>query len=161
MDFEEYTIENDYLKVTVTTWGAQVKSVVRKCDGVEHIWQADSAVWGYHAPILFPHTGKVLNGTIHAKGKDYHSSQHGFARLMEHDLVEKHANSLVFELHSNPETLALFPYEFRLISTFHLEGDTLHHTLTVENTDREILPFGIGYHPAFAIPFDYWHTAAD
>ena len=36
----EFTVENEYLKVTVTTWGAQVKSVVRKCDGVEHIWQA-------------------------------------------------------------------------------------------------------------------------
>jgi len=51
---KEFTIENEYLKLTVTTWGAQVKSVIRKCDGVEHIWQADKAVWGYHAPILFP-----------------------------------------------------------------------------------------------------------
>ena len=48
----EYVIENEYLKVTVTTWGAQVKSVIRKCDNVEHIWQADKSVWGYHAPIL-------------------------------------------------------------------------------------------------------------
>ena len=109
MDFEEYTIENDYLRVTVTTWGAQVKSVVRKCDGVEHMWQADGSVWGYHAPILFPHAGKVLNGTIHAKGQDYPATQHGFARLMEHDLVEQTPNSLVLELHSNPETLAHFP----------------------------------------------------
>ena len=34
---KEFTIENEYLKVTVTTWGAQVKSVIRKMDGVEHI----------------------------------------------------------------------------------------------------------------------------
>ena len=43
---KEFTIENEYLKVTVTTWGAQVKSVIRKCDNVEHIWQADKSVWG-------------------------------------------------------------------------------------------------------------------
>ena len=79
MDFQEYVIENDYLKVTITSWGAQVKSVVRKIDGVEHIWQADSSVWGYHAPILFPPTGKVVNNTIHATGKDYSAGQHGFA----------------------------------------------------------------------------------
>ena len=42
---KEFTIENEYLKLTVTTWGAQVKSVVRKCDNVEHIWQADKSVW--------------------------------------------------------------------------------------------------------------------
>ena len=157
----EYTIENEYLKLTVTTWGAQVKSVVRKCDGVEHIWQADKSVWGYHAPILFPHAGKVVNGTITAKGKDYPSGQHGFARLMEHTFVEQTDNSIVMELRSNEETHTKFPFEFNLISTFTLEGDTLHHTLTVENYDNEKLPFGIGYHPAFTIPFDDKHTADD
>ena len=157
----EYTIENEYLKLTVTTWGAQVKSVVRKSDGVEHIWQADKSVWGYHAPILFPHAGKVVNGTITAKGKDYPSGQHGFARLMEHTFVAQTEDSIVLELRSNEETYAKFPYEFNLISTFTLEGDTLHHTLTVENYDDEKLPFGIGYHPAFTIPFDDKHTADD
>ena len=26
---KEFTIENEYLKLTVTSWGAQIKSVVR------------------------------------------------------------------------------------------------------------------------------------
>ena len=157
----EYTIENEYLKLTVTTWGAQVKSVVRKCDGVEHIWQADKAVWGYHAPILFPHAGKVVDGTIEAKGGSYASGQHGFARLMEHELVAMTEDCLVMELRSSDETLEKFPYEFNLVSTFTLENDTLHHTLTVENWDEEELPFGIGYHPAFTVPFDDKHEATD
>ena len=157
----EYTIENEYLKLTVTTWGAQVKSVVRKCDNVEHIWQADKAVWGYHAPILFPHAGKVVGGKIIAKGKEFEATQHGFARLMEHDFVEMSKDTIVLELCSNEETLKKFPYEFRLISTFTLEADTVHHTLTVENLDEEELPFGIGYHPAFTVPFDAKHKATD
>ena len=157
----EYTIENEYLKLTVTTWGAQVKSVIRKCDNVEHIWQADKSVWGYHAPILFPHTGKVVDGKIEAKGKVYESTQHGFARLMEHDFVDQTGDTIVLELCSSAETLAKFPYEFRLVSTFTLEGDTVHHTLTVENLDDEALPFGIGYHPAFTVPFDDKHAATD
>ena len=157
----EYTIENEYLKLTVTTWGAQVKSLVRKCDGVEHIWQADKSVWGYHAPILFPHTGKVVDGTIRAKNADFASGQHGFARLMEHEFVCQTENSIVLELRSTPETYARIPYEFALVSTFTLEGDTLHHTLTVENYDEEKLPFGIGYHPAFTVPFDDKHAATD
>ena len=157
----EYTIENEYLKLTVTTWGAQVKSVVRKCDGVEHIWQADKSVWGYHAPILFPHAGKVVDGTIEAKGGSYASGQHGFARLMEHELVAMTEDTIVMELRANDETLAKFPYEFNLVSTFTLENDTLHHTLTVENWDEEELAFGIGYHPAFTVPFDDKHEATD
>ena len=157
----EYTIENEYLKVTVTTWGAQVKSVIRKCDAVEHIWQADKSVWGYHAPILFPHAGKVVDGIIEAKGGRYESAQHGFARFMEHDFVDQTGDTIVLELCSGPETLEKFPYEFRLVSTFTLENDTLHHTLTVENLDSEKLPFGIGYHPAFTIPFDDKHVFTD
>ena len=157
----EYSIENEYLKVTVTTWGAQVKSVIRKCDGVEHMWQADKEVWGYHAPILFPHCGKVVDGKIEAKGKIYQSGQHGFARNVEHDFVDQTKDTIVLELCSSPETLEKFPYEFRLVSTFTLENDTLHHTLTVENLDEKDLPFGIGYHPGFAIPFDDAHVATD
>ena len=53
----EYTLENEYLKLTVSSKGAEVVSVVRKCDGVEHMWQADPEVWGFHAPVLFPECG--------------------------------------------------------------------------------------------------------
>jgi aldose 1-epimerase len=157
----EYSIENEYLKVTVTTWGAQVKSVIRKCDGVEHIWSADPSVWKYHAPILFPHCGKVVDGKLEAKGQVYASGQHGFARNLEHEFVDQTQDTIVLELCSSPETLELFPYEFRLVSTFTLENDTLHHSLTVENLDSDKLPFGIGYHPAFAVPFDDKHVATD
>ena len=158
---KEFTIENEYLRLTVTTWGAQVKSVVRKCDGVEHIWQADKDVWVYHAPILFPHCGKVAQGKIETKCAVYESGQHGFARLMEHEFVDQTEDTIVLELCANEQTQACFPYEFRLVSTFTLEGDTVHHTLTVENLDSDKLPFGIGYHPGFAVPFDDNHVATD
>ena len=157
----DYILENEYLKVTITTFGAQVKSVIRKCDGVEHMWQADKEVWGYHAPILFPHCGKVVDGIIEAKGKTYQSGQHGFARLMEHSFVDQSRDTLVLELCADEKTREVFPYEFRLVSIFTLEGSTLHHTLSVENLDDSALPFGIGYHPGFAIPFDDQHTAED
>ena len=157
----DYTLENEYLKVTITTSGAQVKSVIRKCDGVEHMWQADKAVWGYHAPILFPHCGKVVDGVIEAKGQTCQSPQHGFARLMEHSFVDQSRDTLVLELCADEETRKMFPYEFRLVSIFTLEGSTLHHTLSVENLDGCAMPFGIGYHPGFTIPFDDQHTAED
>ena len=158
----EYIIENEYLKVTVTTWGAQVKSVIRKCDGVEHIWQADTSVWGYHAPILFPWCGRLKDGKMEAKGNTYQcSAQHGFARTSTHRFVRQNDSEIVLELTENDETLAIFPWKFRLISTFRLEKDTLHHTLTVENTDAEDFLFGIGYHPAFTMPFDANHSYSD
>ena len=158
----EYSIENEYLKVTVTTWGAQVKSVIRKEDGVEHMWQADKSVWGYHAPILFPFCGRLKENKHIAKGQTYEwNAQHGFARTMEHEFVFQNKHTIVLQLTDTPETLAVWPYKFRLMSAFTLEGDVLHHTLTVENRDGEDLAFGIGYHPAFKVPFDDRHTYED
>ena len=158
----DYTMENELLKVTVTTYGAQVKSVIRKCDGVEHMWQADPAVWGYHAPILFPYAGKLRDGKYTLEGKTYENCKpHGFARISEHRFASQDETSITLELTDSPETMALWPFRFRLLSVFTLEGDTLHHTLTVENHDQAPMPFGIGYHPGFAIPFDDKHTFSD
>ena len=158
----EFIIENEFLKVTVISNGAQLKSVVRKSDGVEHMWQADPEVWGSHAPILFPHTGRLKDGKMIAKGQTYENCAiHGFARNMEHELVAKNRDTLVLQLTDSPETLEKWPYKFRLLSSFVLDGDVLHHTLTVENRDGENMPFGIGFHPGFAIPFDGDHTFRD
>ncbi len=157
----DYILENEYLKVAVTTAGAQVSSVIRKCDGAEHIWQADPAVWGWYGPILFPHCGKVADGMIEAKGGKFPAAQHGFARNMEHRFLRQTEKQLVLLLESNEETLKKWPYAFRLYSTFTLEEDALHHSLTVENPGQEALRFGIGYHPAYAIPFDGKHRVDD
>ena len=158
----EYILENEYLKVTVTTWGAQLKSVIRKCDNVEHMWHADKSHWGYHAPILFPYCGKVKDGMIEARGQHFENlPPHGFARIGEHTLLQHTENTVVLELRDSEATHAMWPYAFRLISTYTLEADCVHHTLTVLNADQEPVSFGIGYHPAFTIPFDDRHTAAD
>ena len=158
----DYVIENEFLKVTVDSYGAQVKSVIRKEDNVEHMWQADKSLWGYHAPILFPFTGRLKDGKHIAKGKTFEVAvQHGFARTSEHEFVYKNKETLVLQLMDSEETMAIWPYKFRLMSAFTIEGDVLHHTLTVENQDEEAMSFGIGYHPAFAVPFDEKHTYED
>lgn len=157
----EYILENDYLKVTLTAWGAQIKSVICKSDNTERIWQADPAVWGYHTPILFPHTGKVCNNQIIAKNQSFDAKQHGFAREMTHTFLDQTADTLRFSLCDNEFTHSRWPYRFRLISAFRLEGRFLHHSLTVENLDEAEMPYGIGYHPAFAIPFDNSHSYRD
>lgn len=156
-----YTIENDELRLTVDSHGAEAVSAVNKRTGAEMLWQADPAVWGRHAPILFPYTGKLTGGRLEAKGRTYAGGQHGFARDVEHAFVRQEADTLVLELRANEETLAKWPYAFVLRSTFRLEGKTVHHTLCVENPAEEELRFGIGYHPAFNVPFDGAHTITD
>lgn len=158
----EFIIENAYLKVTVTDWGAQIKSVLRKCDGVEHIWCADPQGWGYHSPILFPYCGKLKDEKFELDGKTYENCpKHGIARNATFRMVAHTEDRLVMEMTESAETLVVFPWKFRLQSIFQLREDTLCHTLQVDNTDGSSFSFGIGFHPAFALPFDEKHTYSD
>ncbi len=155
------TISNGLLTLTVDTHGAEAVSV-KNASGEEMLWQADAAVWGRHAPILFPWTGKLPGGTFCHNGKTYKGGQHGFARDLEHTLIKAEGDTIELALCSNDTIKAeRFPFDFALTSTFRLEGKTLHHTLTVKNTGDVPLQFGIGYHPAFVIPFDANHTTTD
>ena len=157
----KYTIENEKLKITVNSLGAELCSVVCKEDGAEHIWEGDPAVWGGQAPILFPYTSVLPEGKFTVDDKVYEGEIHGFARRFEHTMVRCESNVLALELVSCPATLEKWPFAFRLESTFRLEGDTLHHSLRVKNTGDRAFTFGIGFHPAFAIPFDSKHTYKD
>ena len=128
----------------------------------ELLWQADPAVWKRHAPILFPWTGKLPGGTFEVDGKTYKGGQHGFARDVEHTLLKAEGDTIQLELRSDDAIKAeRFPFDFVLTSTFRLDGKTVRHTLTVRNPGTEELRFGIGYHPAFNIPFDAQHTTTD
>ena len=102
-----YSIENDTLRLTVDTHGAEAVSVIHKPTGAELLWSGDPSVWGRHAPILFPYTGKLTGGKMIAKGVEYAGGQHGFARDVEHAMTRHTADTLEFELHANPETLPL------------------------------------------------------
>ena len=155
------TIHNEFLTLTVDTYGAEAVSL-KNAAGEEMLWQADPAVWKRHAPILFPWTGKLVGGTFEAKGKTWQGGQHGFARDLEHTLLRAEGDTIQLELRSDEAIKAQrFPYDFVLTSTFRLEGKTVHHTLQVTNPGAEELRFGIGYHPAFNIPFDSHHTTTD
>ena len=97
----EFILENEYIKATVTTRGAQVESLIRKSDGVEHIWCGDPEVWEHHAPILFPCCVRLKNATLEAKGQVATDCiPHGFDRTMEHKMLFYGENSVVMELRS-------------------------------------------------------------
>ncbi|MDE6492135.1 MAG: aldose 1-epimerase family protein, partial [Lactobacillus sp.] len=99
-----YTIENNMLKVEISSKGAEIQSVKGTHTGYEYMWQADPKIWGRHAPVLFPIVGRLKNDEYTYDGKTYHLGQHGFARNQEFE-VEKHTKeSITFVLRDNEET---------------------------------------------------------
>lgn len=87
------TIHNEFLTLTVDTHGAEAVSL-KNAAGEELLWQADPAIWKRHAPILFPWTGKLVDGTFAAKGKTWKGGQHGFARDLEHTLLRAEGDTI-------------------------------------------------------------------
>lgn len=146
-------LENDALRLAVDTHGAEIHSLILKETGKEYIWQADPQYWQRHAPILFPIVGKLKNGQYEYDGSVYNMSGHGFARDMEFDLIEQTEDELVYELKYSPETLAIYPFKFKLQVIYTIEHFTVKVGWKVFNLDeKQEMFFSIGAHPAFNCP---------
>ena len=75
-----YTLSNDLLTVSIQDAGAQLCSV-RSAGGTEYLWQADPAVWGRHAPLLFPLIGRLQDSQYTLDGRAWSISTHGLSLI--------------------------------------------------------------------------------
>ncbi len=148
-DFMLHYLENDFLKISVDTHGAELSSIYNKKENKNMLWHGDPQFWGRKSPVLFPVVGKYKNGKTTYNGKEYALGQHGFARDMEFALIEESENKLSFVLESNNETLTKYPFKFRLICSFELINNKITVGWDVLNTDDKTMYFSIGAHPAF------------
>ena len=130
--------------------GAELCSVCHT-NGIEYMWQAEAA-WPKHSPVLFPIVGTLVNNTYYYQQQAYHLPRHGFAREMRFIPTLLSETEALFTLCSNANTLAVYPFHFRLHLHYHLHHDTLTCTYMVENTSNTEMYFSIGGHPAFAVP---------
>ena len=155
------TLENNYLRVSIRPKGAELTSIFHKESGIEHLWQADPTIWGWHAPNLFPVVGGCLNNEVLIDRKTYPMQRHGFARQSLFDTTESTQTHTVFTLRSNDDTRAQFPYEFAFQIMYELNGPRLTVTYRVVNQDDKTIYFSVGAHPAFAIPFNPGESYSD
>lgn len=149
----DYTIQNDFLTVTVSDLGAELMSVKTK-DGHEYLWQGDEKYWAGRAPIMFPICGRLFNGEYTYLGKTYTLPNHGFARKSTFKLKSVSKSFVTLELEANEETLAQYPFNFVFDVTFSLKDNCLDVKYEVKNTDNKDIIFAVGGHPAFNVPID-------
>lgn len=145
----QYIIENNDFKVTVDSKVCEVVSVLKKSDDTEYIWCGDASAWKRHTPVLFPVVGRYKNDCTIYDGKEYHMTQHGFARDSEFEVVEKSENAITMKLTYSQETLKKYPFKFNLYIRHIIEDDILSTEWHVENADDKDMYFSIGGHPAF------------
>lgn len=145
-------LKNDELFLTLDTHGAQMLSLIK--DGIEHLWQGDPKYWPDRAPVLFPFIGRLWRNAYSYKGKTYRMGIHGFAAQSEFALLEQTEESVVLSLTGDAVTLASYPFGFKLDIAYRLIKNTVRIIYSVYNLGIAEMPFGIGGHPGFRVPWD-------
>lgn len=105
-------------------------------------------------PVLFPSPGKLTGDAWawrHARGS---MKQHGFARNLPWTVTGTGTEDgawATLSLASCEASRAQFPFDFLASFTYRLRGPVLAIELRVQNTGASAMPFGVGFHPYFAV----------
>ena len=148
-----YTIENEQLRVDIADKGAEIMSIVGKKTGHEYLWQGNATYWASRATVLFPICGRLTDGKYTYKGETYEMVLHGFSKLATHKVIAQSKESVTFELRADEESKKIYPFDFIFRMKYTLDGATVKNEFTVINENEEDLPFSVGGHPGFNIPF--------
>ena len=132
-------IQNKTASAEIESLGAQLMSL-KNAEGTEYLWQGNPAFWSSRAPVLFPTVGNVRGGTTIINGKPYALKRHGFARNLEHSVLDSGANFIAYSLKDSEETRKLYPFVFELRVTYRLIENGLTTEFAVFNRGDEELP---------------------
>jgi galactose mutarotase-like enzyme len=145
------TLQCGACRLTIATRGAEMRAWSVGPDSL--LWGGDPAWWADRSPILFPVVGWTRNGEARVGGRTYPLGLHGFARVQRFDVVTAESARATFRLRETAHTLAQFPFRFELMVEYELDPTGVLATLRVENRDSGPMPFAIGLHPGFRLPF--------
>ncbi|GAB4286597.1 MAG: aldose epimerase [Oscillatoriaceae cyanobacterium] len=103
-------------------------------------------------PILFPICGNLPDNTYTYHQQTYTLKQHGFARDLPWEVAATTpAGSITLVLTSNDHTQSVYPFDFRIVYTYQVQGDTLTIRQEYTNLGAEPMPFSAGLHPYFTV----------
>jgi galactose mutarotase-like enzyme len=156
-----HSIENHRIRISIDEVGAELVSLVNFDSGKEYIWQADPAVWGSHAPVLFPIIGMLKDGKTQIDGKSYQIPKHGMVRRNDKLELFNHSDDrITLRMCWSEETLKTYPYKFDFRISYRLRNEHVIVYHEVQNHGEEPMHFCLGGHPAFRVPL-HDHQAYD
>ncbi len=146
-------LQNEALRLTANSLGAELCSLVTVRDGKEWIWQPKPGTWQGRSPVLFPIVGGQKNGFYQYDGKCYQIPKHGFAMQSNFTLVQKDSRSLCLVLVDSAKTRAMYPFAFQLEICFTLRENTVVVVYRLVNRSNTAIPYCIGGHTGYPVPF--------
>ena len=149
-----YTLENEFVKLTISAKGAEAHSILGKKEGTEFLWNGNPVFWQNRAPVLFPIVGRLVDGTYRIGDKEYKLGGHGFAKDMEFSVIKQSDSFIKFQLAADEETRAVYPFDFLLCISYELKNNAITVKYDVKNCGNEEMLFTIGAHPGFMCPLN-------
>lgn len=148
-----HQLENLDLSVKLNECGIELSSIKSISSGIEYLWQGNPAIWQGQAPVLFPIIGALKEGFTLINGQKYSMPKHGIVRNSSKPILKSRtANSLLFSLIWDKESLIHYPFKFELEIEFILNEKTLVVSHKITNHGHETMLYSIGGHPAFNCP---------
>jgi galactose mutarotase-like enzyme len=147
----KHTIENGAIRFVSDSYHIEPWYLGYMDEDVNYVWRPPEVESLGHT-ICFPLLGYLPDGRYTLDGKSYAMPVHGFASGYDYALAEKTGDSVVYELTDNEDTLAMYPYRFRLRVAYSLEGASLRTEYRVMNRGEDDMYFSVGGHPRFACP---------
>ncbi|NJI81237.1 aldose 1-epimerase family protein [Clostridioides difficile] len=145
-------LQNEKLIIESNNSGAELTKIFSKRYNKDILWNGNKKYWGRQSPILFPIVGKLVDNETIIEENLYNMTQHGFARDMEFEIIDKGDTFISYKLTDNESTLEKYPYSFELIINYTLKDNSINIEWIVKNTDSKDIFFSIGGHPAFNLP---------
>lgn len=143
-------IGNGSIAAEISLLGAELR-VLRKIDGENVMWAADTDHWNRVAPNLFPIVGRLKGDQYQVDGRVYNMRQHGFARDQVFEVIEASKDEVAMRLVYGEATLALYPYQFEFLVRYRMEGATLWVEYQTKNLGDAEMLYSVGGHPGFAL----------
>jgi aldose 1-epimerase len=143
----------------------RIVDVISTLPGFEETGERPS---GSGIPILFPFPNRIREGKFSWDGTDYKlplevvgddrngNAIHGFVIDRPWRVVEQTESTVTGEFQLSvdaPDRRELWPADFVLTVRYELSGAKLRAGITIRNPDNVPLPWGLGTHPYFKLPF--------
>ncbi|MDH6367744.1 MULTISPECIES: aldose 1-epimerase family protein [unclassified Breznakia] len=154
-------LENKEIILDLTEKGGEMTALTLKSNNVQYLWQGDDAFWSGKNPSLFPQVGNTYTNSYEINGKTYAMKNHGFIRNSELTCISSNEYSATFQLLSNDDTLAVYPFAFDYRITYTIEGSKVKISYDIKNIGDSAMPFGFGLHPGFNCPLEQDETFSD
>ena len=148
-----YILENENIKVEISSHGATIEKIINKKTGNNHYWDYDKEIWPRRTSVCFPICGVLAQGKYLLNGVEYAVEPHGFLREMDLEAAVVEEDKLCLVAKSNEWTKGMYPYEFLFEITFIIKEE-LTIIYDVHNFGDSEMLFSTGSHYTYSVPIN-------